>query len=325
MPLKLNRNTNRPPYKIKDLINRWTEEGATTLLNDSLTTKINDDFIFYLTQKANYTFVTGTQQTDILTAYIYDMFKDRVLLDKYAECFDGWSEISDFDAYVDMVKQTVENVIITNAEKYKKIYYAMTAQFNPLWNVDGTEITERELKQTGTNTRKKTGTDTTETTGEDSTETSGRDTVTNTGTDSTAQTGTDATAHSGSDTDTTQKTTFNEGTFFDTDKVTHGKNSTDTTTHNTTDTTTHNTQTLDVDTRTTETTKTDSSETTYNTQDLDTRNLNDTERIVLTRQGNIGVVSTVKLLEEFKGLGEEIIFIDIVARDIVNSITFMVY
>lgn len=293
MPLKLNRNTNRPPYKIKDLINRWTEEGATTLLNDSLTTKIDDDFIFYLTQKANYTFVTGTQQTDILTAYIYDMFKDRVLLDKYAECFDGWSEISDFDAYVDMIKQTIENVIITNAEKYKKIYYAMTAQFNPLWNVDGTEITERELKQTGTNTRKKTGTDSTETSGTDTTETSGTETTDNTG----------------SDTDTTQKTTFDTGTFYDTEKTTKGKN----------------TSIESTDTRSTENTNTGTSETTYNTQDLDTRNLNDTERIVLTRQGNIGVVSTVRLLEEFKGLGEEIIFIDIVARDIVNSITFMVY
>lgn len=325
MPLRINNNTKYAPFKIRDLINRGEAVGAVSLINDDLTTKIDDDFIFYLTQKANYTFITGNETTDILTACIYDKYKDRVILDKYIDAFEGWDELSDFDAFIDMIKTTIENTIISNSEKYKKIYYAMVAQFNPLWNVDGTEITERELTQTGTNTRNKTGTDTTETTGEDSTETSGRDTVTNTGTDSTAQTGTDATAHSGADTDTTQKTTFNEGTFFDTDKVTHGKNTTDTTTHNTTDTTTHNTQTLDVDTRTTETTKTDTSETTYNTQDMDTRNLKDIERTVLTRQGNIGVVSTVKLLEEYIGLGEKINFAEIVARDVVNAFTFMVY
>ena len=63
---------------------------------------------------------------------------------------------------------------------------------------------------------------------------------------------------------------------------------------------------------------------TYLSTNTETRNLTDTERIIHTRQGNIGVVSSVRLLQEFAELAN-LNFLEIVGVDIINSITFMCY
>lgn len=291
--LKVRNNTKYAPFKISDLINRGDTVGAVSLVNSILTQEIDDDFIFYLTQKAKYHFITGVQTTDILTARIYEYYKDRVILDKYGDEFEGWDEFTDFDAFVEMIKTTIENTIVANAERYKKLYKAMTVEFNPLWNVDGTETTERELTQTGTNTNNKTGKDTTENTGTDTSETATSDTTGTTGTD----------------TDTTQKTTYNDTAFYDTDKVSKSKNTTIANTGSSNTEDTHN----------------NTSETTYNTEDKNTRNLKDVEKIVIERHGNIGVTTTTKLLTEFVEFADLVKFVDIVARDVVNSFTYMVY
>ena len=295
MPLKINHNTKYAPFKIGDLINRGVDVGAVSLLNDNLTTEIDDDFIFYLTQKANYHFISGVEVTDILTAHIYEFFKDRVILEKYSDAFYDWDEFTDFEPFVDMVKATIENTIITNAEKYKKLYKAMTVDFNPLWNVDGIETTERELTQTGTNTNNKTGKDTTVDAGGSTSETAT----------------TDSTATTGTDTDTTQKTTYNESTFYDTEKLSRGKN----------------TSVDGEGTSSTEDTHENTSETTYNTKDENTRNLKDVERTVTEKHGNIGVTTTTKLLTEFVEYASIDLtrFLDVVSRDVVNSFTYMVY
>ena len=292
MPLRITDNTKRAPFKVSDLINRKDTAGAITLLNDDVTSKIFDDFIFYLTQSASYNFITGVQETDVLTACIYEKFKDRVLLDKFADSFEGWSESEDFETFVNMIKTTIENNLIANAEKYSKLYYSMVVEFNPLWNVDGTEITERELRHTGTDTREKTGSDSTSSSG-----TNGRDIDVS-----------DTTSNTGTDTDTTQKTTYNDSSFYDTDKVTRGKNTTTAVTGSTVEEGEHS----------------EESETTYNTKDKNTRDLTDVEVTKYTRGGNIGVTSTVTLLNEFRGYAN-FNFTEYVARDIINQITFLVY
>ena len=295
MPLKIKYNTTYAPFKIADLINRGVDTGAVSLVNDSLVTEIDDDFIFYLTQKARYNFISGSEVTDILTTRIYEFYKDRVILDKYSDAFYDWDEFTDFDPFVEMIKATIENTILANTEKYKKLYKAMTVDFNPLWNVDGVETTERELTQTGTNTNNKTG----------------KDTTANTGTDTSETATTDTTATTGTDTDTTQKTTYNETSFYDTEKLSKGKNTT-----------------VDGEgTSSTEDTHESTSETTYNTKDENTRNLKDVERIVLERHGNIGVTTTTKLLTEFVDYASLDLtqFLDVVAKDVVNSFTYMVY
>ena len=314
MPLRVKNNTNYAPFKVEDLINRGDTVGAVSLVNDTLTTNINDDFIFYLTQHANYNFITGIETTDILTACIYEYYKDRVILDKYSDAFDGWDEFTDFGAFVDMVKTTIENCITRNAEKYKKLYKAMVVDFNPLWNVDGIETTERILNQTGTNERAKTGDDTTTHTGTVTDSKSGKEATTRTGSESTDIEGTD--------TETTSRTTFDSSSFYDVEKK-------ETTPTNREDTLTYNnvkdekTFTDREDVR-----ENDLSDTTeYNSADTETRNLTDTERIVVERHGNIGVTTTTRLLTEFTDYADNPLthFVDVVARDCVNSFTFMVY
>ena len=63
----------------------------------------------------------------------------------------------------------------------------------------------------------------------------------------------------------------------------------------------------------------------YNSTDTETRNLHDKEITIYERHGNIGVVSTVKLLQEYVELAEQLNFTATVAADIVNAITYMVY
>ena len=222
----------------------------------------------------------------------------------------------------------------------------MIAEFNPLWNVDGTETTTRILERDGTITNAKSGNDAIEKRGSDTDALTGGDTVANSGSDTTTYSGSETNTRNGniSKTDTggyidtrTETTTDgdgwqnvekNERTYPSggnvetehytnladvknytnrSDTLQHGK--TETTTHNTTDTKTFNS---------TDTTKYNSS----NTETLDTI---DTERISLTRQGNIGVTTTTKLLTEYWDFALYTNFIDTVVKDCLESFTLIVY
>lgn len=124
-------------------------------------------------------------------------------------------ERNDFASLLLWVQKKIKLNVLTNIYKYSRLYETTILEYNPLWNVDGTE--ERTVN------RSKSGNDT-DTYNENNTNT---------------KTGTEATATTGSDTTTTQKTTFDSSTFNDTDKNTLLHNTTDTTTHNTTDTNRH--------------------------------------------------------------------------------------
>lgn len=89
------------------------------------------------------------------------------------------------------LRKTIAYILESKMYNYQNLYNAMIAEYNPLWNVDGTETTVRELKQTGTDKFEKAGTDTT--------------------------------SNSGSDVTTGQKTTY-DTSFLDSDKSTleHG-------------------------------------------------------------------------------------------------------
>lgn len=341
MPIRQINNTGYAPVKIFDLFNRSNASGCTDVLNDDITSKINHDWIFYITQNAECIFSPNHSfTTNVITAYIFDNFKNRILLDDYAYAFCGWDESTDFETFVEMVKCSIEKMLIANDERYDKLYYSMIAEFNPLWNVDGETITERILHQTGTDENAKTGTDETQTNRDiaenesitDGTSYTGTDTTAKSGTDTTAKTGTETVGHTGSDTTTTSNTTYDESTFYDGTKSVTNNGTTDTTTHNTQDVTDYNTsETITHNTTTDKETEREKSidddvsqSTTYNTKDTNTKNLTDTETISEIRRGNIGVTTTTKLLTEFREFAD-FSFIDIVARDIVNTISYMVY
>lgn len=311
MPIRQTNNTGYAPIKIFDLFNRSDNAGCTNVLNDNITTKICHDWIYYVTQPAECVYTPNKKfNTNILTAYIFDNYKNRILFDDYADRFYEWDESTDFAYYVEMIKSSIEKTVIANEEKYNKLYYSMIAEFNPLWNVDGETITERILSQTGTDENAKTGSDETvsnrdisetETvdsdttnTGTDTTAKTGSDTVSKTGTDTDAKTGTETLGKAGTETTVAGNTTYNSSTFYDGTENETTHNTTDTTTFNTTDTTTHNTEDVteydstetvthntetDTDVARDKTTDDDTTETTtYNSKDTNTRNLRDEDR-----------------------------------------------
>lgn len=309
MPLKVMNNTNYAPIKIKDLITRGSHSGIPSLIPENINQQINDQWIYYIMQLDTYMLA----QTDLLTAHIYQNYKDRIIYDRYSDMFSGWNESEDFEVFTGMLEETIKTTLIGNKEKYRKIFEAQFLKFHPEWNVDGEEITERILNQTGTVNDQKTGDDTTTRTG--------NETDTKTGSETNTRTGSETNTETGSTTETTSRTTYDSPTFYDAEKVTTTPNqATDTKTYNqVSDATSFNDRT---DTHTYNQVK---DKTDYNNTNVNTRNLQDVEKTIYTRHGNIGVVSTVKLLQEYVEIAEQLNFLDIVAKDIVNSITYMTY
>ena len=308
MPIRIQDNTKYHPLTIKDMLFRNGNFATTSFMPDEIVTEINSEWIYYLCQYSQYM----GNDSDLLSTYIFQNYSERHLLDKFSDWFEGWDESNDYSIYEQMVIDAIHRTLIANIEKYNKLYYTMTAEFNPLWNVDGTEVIERTLDQTGTDANAKTGNDTNVRTGNETDEKSGSEANTRTGSESDVK--------SGSETRTTSRTTFDSATFYDAEKETTSP-SLLTNTHNYTNVADTTSFTNRKDTHTYNTVQ---DKMTYLSTNTETRNLHDNERIIHTRQGNIGVVSSVKLLQEFAELAN-LNFIEIVAADIVNSITFMCY
>lgn len=309
MPLRTIDNTKYAPQHIKDIFLRGNNVGMSSLIPEDFNTEIDDNWIYYLMQHSKYMGV----DTDILTQYIYEHFSSRRFYDRYEDMFYNWNEATDFNLFTELISDTIYSTLKNNAEKYRKIFEAQFLKFHPEWNVDGVETTTRTLDQTGTDTNKKTGDDTATRTG--------NETDAKTGTETNTKTGNETDAKTGEMIETTAKTTFDSSAFYDTEKVT-------TTPNQAKDTHTYNqvADTLSFNGRTdTHTYNQVKDKTDYNSTDTETRNLHDAELTIYERHGNIGVVSTVKLLQEYVELAEQLNFTAIVASDIVNSITYMVY
>lgn len=272
---------------------------------------------------------------------LFNNYGDRKLLKNMFPYLIGWDKTSDEMNYVvNCLYDNIYECISNNYYKWKNLYKSCVLEFNPLWNVDGTEETTRTLEQDGTIQNKKRGSDSIAHDETNQYKRTGTDATKHTGTNTNVKSGTETVdsfeettqANSGNDVETLAKTTTESATFYDAERNTKANglrietsnDKTDTTTHNTTDTetidltdtTTHNTtdsETKDIDTLTS-----------YNNDDTMTRDLLDTERILLKRYGNIGVTTTTKLLNEFReyvnfNLGK------IIAHDIANSISEYIY
>lgn len=226
------------------------------------------------------------------------------------------------------IKQKIYLLFQAKNESYKRIYQGLTEEYNPLWNVDGKET----ITHSGTDTDRHTGTDT---------EThSGSDSVDNTGTDRTTET------HSGTDT----RTINNDGTDTNTEQ------------NSGTDATNNNVATFDdPNVRLNTSSQTLNGKQTVNTLDHDTTTTDalqhgesvagsiihglstETEyghviarqnghiiahenghKIVTERQGNIGVTKSTELLRDHLDLWQGLSFLDIIAKDIINTICYSV-
>ena len=89
----------------------------------------------------------------------------------------------------------IDMLLLAYGTKWDRLYSDFIAEYNPIWNVDGT-VTETETRDlleshTGTDTIAQSGTDTTTHTGTDTTTYTGTDTTSQTGTDTVVKTGTE--------------------------------------------------------------------------------------------------------------------------------------
>lgn len=98
---------------------------------------------------------------------------------------------------------------VLNRYKYSKLYATLNFDYNPIWNVDGTEITEH----LGSDTTSNVGSDTSTHTGTDTNTATSTNTLTSSGSDSTSDTlHTDVTSNNVSKTNTQLKNSTNTNT-----------------------------------------------------------------------------------------------------------------
>ena len=231
------------------------------------------------------------------------------------------------------VRATIVTLFAINTWKYKHLYNLYAAEYNPIWNVDGTEKTviHRESSENKTGSETKTGDDTLEYMGSEGIAKTGDDTLEYMGSSSKGISGTVSTKNSG---DVQQaKTTFDSDTDYDTEKTTdttasdqsYGKKSDGTSDPyaestsytNRKDKTTYNSS----DTKSFTNRK---DKTTYNTSNSTGEDTSGTydETIVHTRGGNQGITMTQQMgLAELDFVGR-FKFFDTIAHDIANTISY---
>lgn len=173
--------------------------GAGTPTPTSYRTYLSEDwYAFINSAKVEY----SGQTLYSIEQIISQQFGHHNILEEYYEneLYSGSiSNCTDdqFNSYVETeLKQAVIDLFNAKNVEYQKLYAMSIAEYNPLFNVDGTTIEVHS----GTDTNTNSGTDRTALTGSDTVSHSGTDTTSHSGYDTAAKTGTDATARTGSDT-----------------------------------------------------------------------------------------------------------------------------
>ena len=216
------------PHNLNEMIN-IKEVGNSMMPACQITSVLNEmhDTTWFNNSEVWYHFLD-----DILNEWLYNNYKDRLFKHELVNLFeapfdnychysteDGWMldniYSSDYSYLQNRISEICHNVFLSNQEKYKKLFDAMTLEFNPLWNVDGTETTVRTLERDGSIVNAKAG--------NDATAKSGNDALVRTGTITDAESGTTALAHTGTitTTDSGTDTTAFEGSETDTKNGVH--------------------------------------------------------------------------------------------------------
>ena len=172
----------------------------------------------------------------------FSRFEEReVLISRRKMNADYISENDYLSSIAEYIGKQIDSLFKLNNYKYSKMYDVLTAEYNPIWNVDGTEIRGYTKKNTGTqgNVNTKTGniTDNKIITynGSEQIENGGTDTNVESGTITNNKNGTRTNSRNGqravtdSGTDTTTKSgnetrstvPMESGTFYDTEKTTY--------------------------------------------------------------------------------------------------------
>lgn len=241
-------------------------------------------------------------------------------------------------------------IYLTLGTKWDRLWKDYTVEYNPVWNVDGTETTTetRNLKQadTGTDVTAESGIDTIKNTGTQETAASGKDTITGTDKNTVSSTGTDTVNNTGTQGTSTTGQTNTENDVFGYDggqtpqtKVAESTTNGSTRTDNLSQATTYGKTDSEEGSTSNETaygrkdTVTDDRQqaTDYGHTSTRTPNLEHTDsgtvETVVKRGGNIGVTMTQQMLEADAEYWSKIRsqFYNMVMEDIVNEITYKIY
>lgn len=219
------------------------------------------------------------------------------------------SQNDDYSDTFNNLKQFINVHMKTNAYKYYKIVESTKLEYNPIWNVDGTETTD--TTRTPNITHGKTGTDTTTTETKNNQtitadkETKNNQSITNNTTIKNNQSQTVTETPNTAKENNKGVTSYDSATFNDSEKTVEkltGNTKTVTDYSGTADT--ENTTTSysgNADKETTTTTysgNADTVTTNYTAGVTETETGTDTTNTTVTRQGNIGVTSTQNLIKQ---------------------------
>lgn len=220
------------------------------------------------------------------------------------ELFPWFEDADDPDT---AAEEAVDTILELNAYTYRHMWKLYTAEYNPIWNVEGTEKTVRERDNTGTQENKL----------------SGKDTLTYSGSEANAKTGTDTNVQSGSIKDqhggamTKSRTTYDSASFLDVEKDSDTLENT----------TTYNSKQDQITYLSTDTKSFTgrNDETSYGKTDTRTDNLKEKETITHTRGGNIGVTKTTEMEADEVAWLKKFNFLERITCDICNVISYHLF
>ncbi len=251
---------------------------------------------------------------NFITVYVNNSDKiDRYFIKKYGDR-SVVGECDDTDAdIVENWEYDTQAIFFTHLTEWAKMFSALIKDYEPLWNVDGTEVTtygetHKEDKYGATHSEDKYGaTQRTDQYGAVHNEDKYGNAVTTVATPQY------------SDTHTTAKTTYPDATERNTDKVTdqYGQHTITTTEQLHTDEHDENTRT---DTHS-ELLHTDEHDSRLHTNEFD----EDEHDVTLRRTGNIGVTSSQKLVQDSIALYERQSFFSVILAIVVNEIGGIYY
>ena len=236
------------------------------------------------------------------------------------------------------VMDMVDAHLALNAYKYRHLWDLYVAEYNPLWNVDGSEKIIRDRSNTGTQDMQASGHDELTKSGTEQNSRSGNDSVTKSGSESETKSGNDTTTRNGSVEDqnggaiTTDRTTFDSSTFLGieqkgdtTEKTTTYTNLADETDYNSDVTTSFTNRKDQTDYNSSETLSFTNrkDKTDYGRKDTRTDNLNEHEVIEHIRGGNIGVTMTTQLEEGELAWALRFRLLEMICADIANAISYV--
>lgn len=272
-----------------------------------------------------------TSIIETLPRYIVKMFSKRELIIEDFLIFENiekWKNGTFLDdVLLDDITDSIDILFLTKQRAYEMMFKALNEEYNPIWNVDGTESIEYTKTNTGTQdidmTRSGNMTDNVAFVGSEK----DSNTVLGTKTNETSYTGMESNERTGDESH--GRATMDSVGCLDDTNTTYNSVTDSLEFTNRKDTTTEQfSNDYSNDVTKTYTNRADNRTVTYNNMKEEQDRTDDLEEHyeeTKTRGGNIGVTKSQELVESELELRQGLTFLEIVGRDIANLISIAIY